>query len=64
MQVSTFASQVGSGDQVTSVAPLVQENGVDEADIVKTDGKYVYTINGRNLVVLKSWPIEVSEMTP
>jgi uncharacterized secreted protein with C-terminal beta-propeller domain len=30
--------------------------GVDEADRVKTDGKYIYTIHGRQVVIVKSWP--------
>lgn len=34
----------------------VQERGVDEADMVKTDGKYVYTASGREVVIAKSWP--------
>ncbi len=34
----------------------VQERGVDEADMVKTDGKYVYTVSGRELVIARSWP--------
>ncbi len=29
-----------------------QEAGVDEADIIKTDGKHVYTLNGGDLVIL------------
>lgn len=34
----------------------VQVEGVDEADIVKTDGLHVVTLFGDDLVVLKSWP--------
>lgn len=34
----------------------VQEQGVDEADFVKTDGEHIYTISGNALVILKSWP--------
>ncbi len=30
--------------------------GVDEADIVKTDGSYLYILNGRSLRILKSHP--------
>jgi uncharacterized secreted protein with C-terminal beta-propeller domain len=35
-----------------------QERGVDEADIVKTDGKYIYTLTGDEIVIVKSWPVE------
>jgi hypothetical protein len=34
----------------------VQVEGVDEADIVKTDGQHVVTLFGADLVILKSWP--------
>ncbi|HEY8143609.1 MAG TPA: beta-propeller domain-containing protein, partial [Kofleriaceae bacterium] len=34
----------------------VQERGVDEADMVKTDGKYVYSVSGREVVIARSWP--------
>jgi len=29
----------------------VQVEGVDEADVVKTDGKYIYQINNNRVVV-------------
>lgn len=34
----------------------VQEAGVDEPDVVKTDGNYLYLISGNRLITLKSWP--------
>jgi hypothetical protein len=34
------------------------EKGVDEADLVKTDGKYVYTLRNNELVIAKTWPVE------
>jgi uncharacterized secreted protein with C-terminal beta-propeller domain len=34
----------------------VQERGVDEADMVKTDGKFVYTVSGREVIIARSWP--------
>jgi len=33
-----------------------QVEGVDEADIVKTDGKYIYLLHGENFLVLNAWP--------
>ncbi len=33
-----------------------QVQGVDEADIVKTDGDHVYLLHGNQLFVLDSWP--------
>ena len=35
-----------------------QEKGVDEADIIKTDGKYVYTVRGNELLIAKTWPVD------
>jgi hypothetical protein len=39
----------------------VQEQGVDELDLVKTDGKFVYVANGGQLAIVKSWPAEDAE---
>ncbi|HOM02500.1 MAG TPA: beta-propeller domain-containing protein [Acetivibrio sp.] len=33
----------------------VQVEGVDEADVVKTDGKYIYQINNNRVVVIKAY---------
>ena len=33
-----------------------QVKGVDEADIVKTDGKLLYVLHGRSFKVLNAWP--------
>lgn len=38
-----------------------QEDGVDEADIVKTDGNYLYVAQNNKLHIVKSWPAEESE---
>ncbi len=37
-----------------------QVEGVDEADIVKTDGTYLHVVSGGELVVLRAWPPELS----
>lgn len=34
----------------------IQEAGVDESDLIKTDGKYVYTLAGGKLRITKAWP--------
>lgn len=36
----------------------VQVQGVDEADIVKTDGKYIYQVNNRQIVVVDADPAD------
>lgn len=39
-----------------------QVEGVDEADIVKTDGQRVYVIHGNDLFILDSWPAADSKI--
>lgn len=34
-----------------------QVAGVDEADILKTDGNYIYLLHGQTLQTLQSWPV-------
>jgi len=34
----------------------VQVEGVDEGDIVKTDGNYIYTISNNSVVIAESYP--------
>lgn len=36
----------------------IQVQGVDEADIVKNDGKYIYTLSGNKLVIINAFPAE------
>jgi inhibitor of cysteine peptidase len=36
----------------------VQVEGIDEADIVKTDGEYIYSIHGNNVIITKAYPVE------
>src|SRR3989338_670616 len=40
----------------------VQVKGVDEADIIKTDGDYIYTIAQGNLVIAKAYPADEAEI--
>ena len=39
-----------------------QERGVDEADLVKTDGKFVYTVHGSEVIIARSWPASAAEI--
>lgn len=36
----------------------IQVEGVDEADIVKTDGEYIYVISDQKVVIVKAYPAE------
>ncbi|MEM3626920.1 MAG: beta-propeller domain-containing protein [Candidatus Bathyarchaeia archaeon] len=40
----------------------IQVAGVDEADIVKTDGEYIYLISGNSVYILKAYPPEEAEV--
>lgn len=36
----------------------VQVKGVDEADVVKTDGKYIYQVNNNRIVIAEAYPAD------
>ena len=55
-----MTKQVAFGDGEVASMPYsrtnIQVEGVDEADIVKTDGRYVYLLSGQNLLIVKAYP--------
>jgi uncharacterized secreted protein with C-terminal beta-propeller domain len=58
-----WAGPEGGGRDVADVpsdytTTNVQEQGVDELDIVKTNGTHLYATEGDRLHILKSWPAE------
>jgi len=36
----------------------IQVEGVDEADVVKTDGEYIYVISSQKVIIVKAYPAE------
>jgi len=40
----------------------IQVAGVDEADIVKTDGEYLYVVSGSNICILRAYPPDQAEL--
>ncbi|MEM2912383.1 MAG: beta-propeller domain-containing protein [Candidatus Bathyarchaeia archaeon] len=40
----------------------IQVQGVDEADMVKTDGEYIYTLSGKNVFIVKANPASEAEV--
>ena len=50
--------QGGTNDYSTT---NIQVQGVDEADIVKNDGKYIYSVSGNRVVITKAYPAEQLE---
>jgi len=54
-------AEVGTLSTETKAAPAhsttnIQVAGVDEADIVKTDGEYLYVVSGGNVSIVKAYP--------
>jgi len=39
-------------------ATNIQVDGVDEADIVKTDGQYLYVASGNRVIIIRAYPAE------
>ncbi len=54
-QVANDSSSAGSSDYSET---NVQVAGVDEADIIKTDGKYIYALSGDKFFVIEAYPGE------
>ena len=40
----------------------IQVAGVDEADIIKTDGQYIYIVNGQDLIIVKAEPAKEAKI--
>ena len=40
----------------------IQVAGVDEADIVKTDGEYIYLVSGERTIIVKAYPPEQAQV--
>ncbi|MDD4412074.1 MAG: beta-propeller domain-containing protein [Patescibacteria group bacterium] len=59
--VSNSSAPMAAKDEAIAATPdysktNVQVEGVDEADIVKTDGEYAYVVNNKNLSIIKAYP--------
>jgi len=46
----------GSSQMLDYSSTNIQVKGVDEPDVVKTDGEYLYTISERNVTIVKAYP--------
>ena len=53
-------SQPNAGDDYSKTN--TQVNGVDEADIVKSDGKYIYQVRKNVVTITKVYPVEEMEV--
>ena len=58
----------GEGESVPAPADLdysatnIQVAGVDEADIVKTDGEYIYLVSGNRTIIVEAYPPEQAQV--
>jgi uncharacterized secreted protein with C-terminal beta-propeller domain len=57
----TISNISQDGDEDYS-ATNIQVAGVDEEDIVKTDGKYIYLVSGKRVLLTKAVPAEEAEI--
>lgn len=54
-----YDSSSGNGASASDYSTTnIQVEGVDEADIVKNDGKYIYGITGNKLYIMQAFPTE------
>ncbi len=60
MAMDKAFSEVAEGSDDFSTTN-VQVEGVDEADIVKSDGKYIYNFSNNRLVITDAYPIETAK---
>ncbi|OGD44938.1 hypothetical protein A3K69_08550 [Candidatus Bathyarchaeota archaeon RBG_16_57_9] len=57
-QSAATAATPASGTITDYSTTNIQVEGVDEADVVKTDGEYVYIVKGRTVIIVKAYPAE------
>jgi hypothetical protein len=60
---NTASGAKGSSGPTDFSETNTQVKGVDEADIVKTDGEHIYLLHGNQLFVLDSWPADMTAVT-
>ncbi len=53
-----LAAESGGGEAADYSQTNIQVAGVDELDIVKNDGKYIYTSIGNKIVITRAYPAE------
>jgi len=60
--VTKEASGQAFSDAPSYSTTTVQVEGVDEADIIKTDGRYIYIASGNAVTIVLAYPPEVAEV--
>ncbi len=59
-KIATESADASAGPGTASAYSTtnIQVEGVDEADIVKNDGKYIYVVSGNKLKIIDAYPAE------
>jgi inhibitor of cysteine peptidase len=55
-QAAMKSAESDSMDEGDYSRTNVQVEGVDEADVVKTDGKYIYQVNNQRVIIVRAYP--------
>jgi uncharacterized secreted protein with C-terminal beta-propeller domain len=58
----TFSAVPAAIDSIGYSPTNIQVAGVDEADIVKTDGVYIYLVSGNRTIIVKAYPPEQAQV--
>lgn len=56
--VSLESAPDGMGGGSDYSTTNVQVAGVDEGDLIKTDGKYIYTVSGKEIIITDAYPAD------
>ena len=59
---SAASGLTGFGFNLDYSGTNIQVEGVDEADIVKTDGGYIYIAKGKTVLIVKAYPAEEAQV--
>ena len=59
---SAASGLTGFGFNLDYSGTNIQVEGVDEADIVKTDGGYIYIAKGKTVLIVKAYPAEEAQL--
>ena len=57
-QATAGAAETEGGRAEDYSQTNIQVEGVDEPDIVKNDGKYIYTVSGKKITIVDAYPAE------
>ncbi len=62
VDMAESATAGASQEAVEYSTTNIQIEGVDEADMVKNDGKYIYTVAGNNVIIVNAYPAQNMEV--